>query len=688
MKSSDEFRTKKNEYDDDAQAVSRSELLPIYEAMSFSGDIQPLDDISEPEEIKTDFENKKNENRGYEKKSLKKKKISAEAGSKIKTFVAAVIMVVIVAGAICGGYLGIKKADINTSPVVSIYKTADGNNMIRLADGTEYSMGDATGVSVSSDGMFVWYCRNTSSTTGKYDIRMIDISSKKSLKKEGIFVDKGIDEGWKTTKDGKFACYGITKSGITSCYMYSAETEKTVTVADTVDEYFPSSVGNVTYFTRKSGNTYSLHRTKFGEKSENVASGVRHVKYVGNDDDYEIFYTMPTGEGTNVNLFRVKGEEKASEVCSNVSEVYLNDYTYGGNLYYFTKNKSNVNWQDFISDNYYDSDLKIQKPLESDYMIEKGFIFKRKILDTTKYNAALSRYQQKLARDKIREELNKLDLGLAINDEYTCFVYKSGVSRRMVTGVTLDGIIQYAKSGDPRMIYNKAVIGVNKGITMDTLVSVAAKSNVETAMDYVRNSVQSTYDLNNSCFCSWFDGESVQEYEIKDYDTEKTEFVFSKPGFVFGISNGELYYSNIENSELSVKKLVDSSVSDYVAVAGDFYYEKLESTGTKSLYKFSPENGKTEICRNVYSYFTANDSFVIILTRQDKSEELMSVGIYDGLSYAMLDKDLSLNNFIYNDDSFAYIKNYKSGSGEFYVYTQNGGIVKCGDNVSSILYLG
>ena len=46
MKESDKIRLSNEEYDDDAQAVQQSELLPIYEAMSFSGDIQPLDDLS------------------------------------------------------------------------------------------------------------------------------------------------------------------------------------------------------------------------------------------------------------------------------------------------------------------------------------------------------------------------------------------------------------------------------------------------------------------------------------------------------------------------------------------------------------------------------------------------------------------------------------------------------------------
>lgn len=689
MKESDDIRLSNDEYENDAQAVQESELLPIYDAMGFSGDIQPLDDISEPEKIAVDFGSKKSDSRNSDKKSaLKKKKIPSKRDSRIKTLVACLALIIIVASAMAGAYFGAERADRNASPVVAVYNTTDKSATVKLADGTSYDIGEAREISVSTDGMYIWFSRNTASATGKYDLRMIEVGSKKSLKKQGKFVEKGIDDGWKTTKDGLFACYGITKSNIKSCFMYSAELQRAETVAESVEEYFPPSVGNIVYFTRRSSNVYSLHRAKFGESSENVASGISHVKYAGDRNDYEILYTQSTGNSTNVNVYAVKGDEKASEICTDVSEVYLNDFVYGGNLYYFTRNKSNVNWQDFISDNYYESDKKIQRPVESDYMIERGFIFKRKILDTAKYNAALNQYELKMLRDQLREELDKIDLGLAVGDEYTCFAYSDGASHRLVSGITLDNIIEFAKSGDPRLIYRKSVIGVGNIISMDSLVETAKKSSVQKTMDYVRNAVQSSYEVSDSSFCSWYDGSNVVEYELKGYDLDKTQFILADSGTIYGLANGELYYSSAENAELSSRRLIDSNVSDCSAAGDTLFYEKLNSSGTRSLYKFQPKGGKVEVCKNVYSYFAVNKSFVIVLTRQSNSEELVTAGIYDGTGYAVVDSDLNLNNFVYSDDAFAYIKNYKSGSGEMYCYSLKNGAVKCGDGVTKIMYIG
>lgn len=689
MKESDDIRLSKDEYDSDAQAVQESELLPIYDAMGFSGDIQPLDDISEPEEIAADFGTKKSENRNSEKKlSLKKKKIPSKRDSRIKTFVACLALILIVASAMAGVYFGAERADRNLFPVTAIYNTTDKSTTIKLADGTDYDIGEAREISVSTDGMYIWFSRNTASATGKYDLRMIEVGSKKSLKKQGKFIEKGIDAGWKTTKDGLFACYAITKSNITSCYMYSTEMQRAETVAESVEEYFPPSVGNIVYFTRRSSNVYSLHRAKFGENSKNVVSGISHVKYAGDRNDYEIFYTQPTGKSTDVNIYSVKGDEKPTEICADVSEVYLNDFVYGGNLYYFTRNKSNVNWQDFISDNYYESDKKIQKPVESDYMVEKGFIFKRKVLDTAKYNAALDRYKLKAIRDQLREELDKIDLGLAVGDEYTCFAYSNGASHRLVSGITLENIIEFAKAGDPRLIYKKSVIGVGNIISMDSLVETAQNSSVQKAMDYVRNAVQSSYEVSDSSFCSWYDGSTVVEYELKGYDLDRTRFILADMGTIYGLVDGELYYSSAENAELSSRRLIDSKVSDCTVIEDTLFYEKLESSGSRTLYKFQPKGGKAEICKNIYSYFAVNKSLTIVLTRQSNSEELVTAGIYDGTGYAVVDSDLNLNNFVYSDSAFAYIKNYKSGSGEMYCYSLKNGAVKCGNGVTKIMYIG
>ena len=196
MEESNDIRLSNDEYDSDAQAVQESELLPIYEAMEFSGDIQPLDDISKPDIVAVEFGTKKAENKNSDKKpTVKKKKIPSKRDSRIKTLVACLALILIVAGAMAGAYFGVERADKNDSPVAAVYNTTDKSTTVKLADGTDYDIGEAREVMVSTDGMYIWFSRNTSSATGKYDLRMIDVGSKKSLEKQGKFIEKGIDGG-------------------------------------------------------------------------------------------------------------------------------------------------------------------------------------------------------------------------------------------------------------------------------------------------------------------------------------------------------------------------------------------------------------------------------------------------------------------------------------------------------------
>ena len=73
MKNSNDFDLNTNKNDNDAQAVKKSELLPIFEGMKFSGDIQPLEAISISDYEKTDISDEKND---LQKSDVKKKRRS------------------------------------------------------------------------------------------------------------------------------------------------------------------------------------------------------------------------------------------------------------------------------------------------------------------------------------------------------------------------------------------------------------------------------------------------------------------------------------------------------------------------------------------------------------------------------------------------------------------------------------
>lgn len=690
MKDNDELKFEKlNQYDDDARAVKESELLPIYDAMSFSGDIQPVEDVVISEYEKTPLKKERGETRKTDTKK-KSNPIFSALNTLPKKIVASLLVAVVLIGTVTAAAVGIINSGKNELPVKSIFEV-DSKMQLMLTDGTSYDLPDAQEIKVSDNAMMVYFSKNASSKTGKFDLRAVNVSKKSSLKKAGSLIDNGVDEGWQINSDGSFLAYSKTKAGIKSFYLYSAETGKTQEIPTNVEQVFLPSKGDVIYFTRRISSTYSLHRMRYGEASNNVASGIDYVNFCNSDDGFEVLYTVKTGNSTNVDVYIVRNLEQPVKVCADVSEVYANDYVYNGNLYYFTKNDSVVNWQDFINDTYAEGDMGLKYPVESDYMVEKGFIFKRYVLDTAAYNTAKKKFEAKQNRDKIREELSKIDLGIAVEDDYTCYVYNGLTTKKLASGVKLDNILSFSVTEAPRIIYRKSVIAVENKITMDKLMTLASDGNVSDAVEYVRDKISGAYDLSDDCIYTWYDGTRVLEYTVSGYDTKKTEFIPASSGAMYALTNGELYFSEVTQSELSKGTLIDTSVTDCILEDGVLYYEKATTPEKTSLYRHTAKESKQHICDNLYSYFPVSSDYVLLLTRQQANSELMDIGVFEGGKFTVIDTDVSLKNFVYNGKNFAYIKNLGSSeihnAGEMYICTPEDGVKKCSDDVTKTVYV-
>lgn len=690
MKENDEIKSEKlNQFDDDARAVNESELLPIYEAMYFSGDIQPVESI-----VISDYEKipRPKERAEARKNDIKKKSnpIFSALNTVPKKIIAYLLIAVVCIGTVAGAAAGIINSGKNEYPVKSIFE-AEEKMQLMLTDGSRYTLSDAQEIRTSDNAMMLFFSKASSSHTGKFDLRAVDVAKKSSLKKSGSLIDNGVDGGWQINAAGTLLAYTKTKADIRSLYIYSTETGKTQEISTNVEQVFLPSKGDVIYFTRRIGSTYSLHRVRYGEASHNVASGIDYVSFCNSDEGFELLYTIKSGNSTNVDVFTVRNLDEPVRVCADVSEVYINDYEYNGNLYYFTKNNSAVNWQDFINDSYADGDAGMKYPVESDYMVERGFIFKRYVLDTSAFNTAKRKYEAKQQRDKIREELSRIDLGLSVEDDYSCYVYNGLTTKKLASGVKLDNILAFSVSEAPRIIYRKSVIAVESKITMDKLMSLASDGNITDAVEYVRDSVGGAYDLSDDCIYTWYDGTRVLEYNISGYDTENTEFIPATSSVMYALENGELYFSEITQSTFGKRILVDTDVTDCTFENGVLYYEKAATAEKTSLYRHTVKDSKQHICDSLYAYFALSPDYVLLLTGQQTDSELTDIGVFDGVKFNAVDTDISPESFVYNGKSFAYIKNIGSSeihnAGEMYICTPEDGVRKCSDDVTKTVYV-
>lgn len=690
MKNDDEFALKNEEYDDDARAVKESELLPIFEAMNFSGDIQPLEDFETPEPVITDLQSKKKqESKISETKELIRKKIPFLSGSyKISRIVTIAVVSLIAIGIVILGINLFISNQKNNSPVSMIY-SSDKTTFIRLENEDSFKTGEIKEVKVSTDGMKVFYSINTKSKIGKYDIRFIDVSKRSSLKNGGSLIYSGVDEGWSVNNDGTFISYSTSVSGVKQCYFYSVAEMKAKQLPSGIVEMFLPSSGDVIYFTRQNGSIYSLHRMRYGEEATNVASEISHIKFCDSDDGFEVIYTVVADTLQTFNVYSVKNLEEPSQICSDISEIYLNEYTYGGNLYYFKSSNSAVDWHDFVNDPYYENDMTLSRPVEGDYMVEYGFIIKRYILDKSAYNNAVAKYENKLKRDAIREELDKIDFDLAFEGEYTCNVYNQYTNKMLATGVSLDNVLSFSTKGTPKVILRKSVIKVENKFDMNELVKYADRYDAERASDYVRENVRKSFETSNDCVYSWFDGNKVVTETISGYKDKDTEFYLSQGLSLYALSGRKLYFTQVEKGEIKERALISEQVSECEVVGDYIYYKTTDIDEQSTLYRFSSETTSEKLADSIFDYIVMNDNSV--MTFSQEADGTITVGGYKNGKYHVIAENVNMEHFIRNGDTVAYInlnsESKVSNAGDCYYCTVDGSPVKCESDVTDLKYI-
>lgn len=688
MKNDDEFALKNEEYDDNARAVNESELLPIFEAMEYSGDIQPLEDFEIPEPVATELQlKKKPEGKISETKELIKKKIPFISGLNInkKPLIIALVSLLAVICAIVGinKYIDSLK---NENPVGMIY-SSEKTTFVRLDNDKCYELEGVNEVKVSADGMKLFYSVNTQSKVGKYDIRYIDASKRDELKNGGKLVCNGIDDGWSVNSDGCFLCYSTTVSKVKQSFMFSVEDFKSKQLPAGVEEMFLPSSGDVLYFTRKNGSIYSLHRMRYGEEAESIASGISHVKFCDSEDGFEVIYTVEAGIQNTFNVYSVKGFEQPSQICSDAGEVYLDDYVYGGNLYYFKPSDAAIDWHDFVNDPYFESDMTLEHPVESDYMIEYGFIIKRYVLDRNAYDNAVARYEEKLARDSIREELDKMDFGLDFDEEYTCNVYNQYTNRMLATGVALDNVLAFSATGTPRVIIRKSVINADEKFEMDSLVEYAEDRSASRAGDYVLNNMRKSFKTSDDCVYAWFDGSNVITNLITDCSEKDTQFFLSSGLPFYSLNSGKLYFTNVSGNSAAPRMPVAENVSE-CEVSGEYiYYKKLISGENYSLNRYGA-SGEQKLSENIIDYIAVGDDVLMFTQGGAKGSVTVSSRV-DG-EYREIASDIIMEHFIRNGSTAAYISRSNSkiaNAGDLYVLTFGGSPKKCEGDVTEIKYI-
>lgn len=657
-----------------AQADSSPELSSVLRELKNGIDIQPLDDIQQSEFI--EFEDNVTDTiTQEEKENSEPSKRPFGKTELFKKYGRIAIIALLVIGVFAGIYFAFFYQDDFIHGAVAVYEKDSGVSVM-LENKDVIRLENVTQLKLSDNGKILVYSQDTDSRTGKYDIRVIDFSKRTSVKNQGSIIVSGVEENWFMDKSGGFVYYQKSESGSQKYYVYSTESRETKMIVADAAEFFAPPMGDIAYYTRERAGTTMLYRTRFGEETESLGD-VENVKATSNDEVMEIFFTMANEDSDAYTLCKYSGDSERIIIADNVSEVYLDDYAPGENLYYFVKNEANLNWNDFVDDPDYDKDAVAKEPDKGDYLVTVGFFFKRTKLDEQAYNRAMAEYNKKLLRDEIRASLDELDLGLAVSAEYKVKAYDGQVSKELASSVKLENLIAFARTGAPRIIFKTSGIDSSKKLSMSTLYKVASTKTVDDAVDSVIAALNDNYEISVGCKYSWYDGNKVLTY---DFDPEgkvaDCNFTFMGRNKIVtslkaGSTDSDVYVNTVSNKEISEAVLISENVISVETEGNNLYYIKSEGDKT-DLYVFTPENGSALVCENNLQFIAINPDEAVAFKTVDEDIEIL---LYKNGETETVDSGIDPKYFAVDSGSFAYIKDYQSAAATD-EYAQKGGELK------------
>lgn len=644
-----------------ARAEDLSGLYPVFEELGNNGiDIQPLEDIQE-EEIIPFEDNTEFEEQEEEEPSENEDKKSGRARGFIRT---AVVIAVMCAVVFVGYNIFVHFNDFAHS-ARAVYQK-DGKIYVMLDNSKEFEIENVVDAKISEDGNYLVYSQSSTTKTGKFDIRMIDLKKRSSVRNKGTIAVSGADEGWKASSDCEYVYYTVTQNDDCNYYAYITADKESQPVVFDADEVFLPPNGDVVYFTRKTTEKTQLFKMRIGEKATAV-SDIDGVKEFSDDKTQEIYYTVKNRNST-YKLYRIEKASEPYEIASDVSEVYLDDYQIGGNLYYFVKSKSKLNWSDFVSDEYADSDAAMKKPDKNDYKRKVGFIFKREKLDESAYNLAVEKYEQKKLRDSVRKALNNADIGLALPAEYKVKVFDGEKSKDMASGVTLENLVAFSRTGNPRIIVKKSGLGPNTVISMDSLYQTAKQNGVDLAVDYAVQTLKSDgYEVSDGYKYSFYNGTNVYQYDFNpEYDASSATILFGGKNSIFAAVKSDkkhydVYFCRLDDDSISKEKRIAEGVTAFETADEKIYLSVASQNVNNDLYVFGHNGSGACICKDVVKYYINDDGSATVLKANEEEAVVKDVELvlFDGEKTSEIDGGVYYKNIVMKNGRTAYIKNYE-----------------------------
>lgn len=512
-------------------------------------------------------------------------------------WVAAVIALLAIAAAVfAGARLAAEKgqsACVYLREGTLYLQRTPGDEPIRIADAFEESGGPY--VTQTSSGDFLLYPSNlrkaADGSISSYDLYGASTRGREAGK--SFLIAQGVSGKPEESADGKTIYYlrGERSGTGTLCAFRLAERQETV--IDTNVSSFQQGGGkeSLLCYLRKDSSGQIMCAYTATEKTE-LDRDVTEFHLYSTQTAWELFYLKAQKQDGTYSLYKKTKSTNAQLVAEGVASVRFDQYIPGGPLYYFCPGAKQLSWTDLIEDDQKDTDAALQEPEISDYI---GGVLDSLLnfgdYGSGAYHTALTEYNEKRKRDKIREELAALDSEAIFGGAfYDCYAFTGTSSLLLAENLHTDSL--YAScAASPAIVSRSYSLNQKDRLKLsaldDDLIVQAQEDGWEALLTKLAEQALSSPSLT---FTTVNEGKPVSS--SMDQYPQEAAFSFTDDGaHLYALEDmdegGMLLRAAVSQSGLTEKTSIDSNVSHYIVAKDTAYYLKGSNVQSGTLYKFT-----------------------------------------------------------------------------------------------------
>lgn len=540
-----------------------------------------------------------------------------------------------------------------------VYRTG-GETVVRV-NGKELTLSDSTAGNFKCDeeNERVIFTVASSRYDGFYDLCYVQ--KHRSELAEPKIADIGVEQNFDVVSGKIYYLKKNTGAGANDGCVCDINNGIIETFSANVEGIYALDGSEKLYFTKMHGDNKVLYSYESDTPKE-ICRDVVNIFCYNNTEKPHIIYERKSQVNPGMTeLFIAYSDAEPEMICDNTYLVMFDDYSAGGNLYYYTSSNESISWSAVISDEYAESDKSVTKPVRDNFFAFLGI--------SAEYNKALREYQDKLVRDEIRAALNEsVEKGEFSAPVFTAFAYNSQGVYKVAEKIDPNNVYTVSDFGDPKIIFESTEISTNQ-TDMATLVEIAQRSTMAEVIEYARSLVNESVKSKGMAFAGCCDTGSFV-YELQGYDKKKTLFSFSGNGSrIFAFvrdTNGErlsLYTNSINDKFMPSACInVDNGLSGYRIVDDAVIYLKADvGKNTGDLYSYDGE--KSVKLSNAASAFTVQSAENIIVIKGNNlsgSNPTADYYIFDGEEEISVDSNIIVSTFNVTDEGkAAYINGEK-----------------------------